>query len=72
MAENEKKADKSKAKKTSFWTGVKREWRKIIWIPREEVFKKTGLVIAISLAMGVIITVVDSGAQYLVEWLMSI
>lgn len=72
MAENEKKADKSKAKNNSFWKGVKREWNKIIWVPRDEVFKKTGLVIAISLALGVIITVVDSGAQYLVEWLMSI
>lgn len=72
MADNEKKAAKGKEKKVSFWTGVKREWNKIIWTPRDEVAKKTGLVIAISLAMGVVITVVDSGAQYLVEWLMSI
>ena len=72
MADNENKAAKSKDKKTSFWKGVKREWNKIVWIPRDEVGKKTGLVIVISLVMGVVITVIDSGAQYLVEWLMSI
>ena len=72
MAENEKKAVKSKDKKTSFWQGVKREWNKIMWPTREDIIKRTGLVIVISLILGVIITVIDSAALYLIDLIMAI
>ena len=72
MADIEKKAEKPDKKKQSFWQGVRREWNKIMWVSKEDVAKRTGLVIVLSLIMGVIITVIDSAALYLVDLLMSI
>ncbi len=70
MAENNEK--KAPAKKDSFFAGVKKEWNKIIWPTRDDLVKQTSLVIVISIVMGVIITVVDSAALQLVNWLMSL
>jgi len=71
MAEN--KNDKSAGKKkNSFWTGVKQEWRKISWTSKEDLTKQTVLVVVISIVMGALITVVDSGALQLINWLLSI
>ena len=73
MADNEKKAVKSKDKKQmSFWQGVKREWKKIIWPTKNDIVKRTGLVVVISLIMGIIITVIDSAALYLIDLIMAI
>ena len=65
MAEN-------KDKKESFFKGVKREWNKIIWVPREDLVKETGIVVVISLIMGIIITAVDSGALRVIDWLLAL
>ncbi len=74
MADNGNAAVKSKEKsnKPSFWQGVKREWNKIIWTKKEDLVKQTGLVVVISLILGVIITVIDSGALKLIDWILSI
>jgi len=73
MAEkNEKTAAKPKKKKTGFWQGVKQEWKKIIWTPKETLIKQTVLVAFISLALGVIIAIVDQGALQLIQWILSI
>ncbi len=64
-------ADKNE-KKESFWQGVKREWNKIIWVPREDLVKETGLVVVISLIMGIIITAVDSGALRIIDWILAL
>lgn len=70
MADNK---DKAKAdKKVSFWTGVKREWGKIIWLTREDIIKQTGLVVVMSLLMGVVIAVVDNAALRLINWLLTL
>lgn len=71
MAENGAKAVPKK-KKESFWSGVKKEWNKIIWVPRKDVGRQTGLVVVISLITGIIITVVDSGALHLIDWILSL
>ncbi|MBR3169993.1 MAG: preprotein translocase subunit SecE [Lachnospiraceae bacterium] len=71
MADNSKKAPKEK-KKQSFWKGVKQEWNKIQWPTVDDLKKQTGLVVVISVLMGVIITIIDSAALQLVNWLMSI
>jgi len=71
MADKEKAAV-SKNSKPSFWKGVKREWSKINWTKREDLVKQTGLVVVISLILGIIITVIDSGALKLIDLLMSI
>ncbi len=72
MADNENKAVKTNDKKPSFWQGVKREWNKIMWPTRDDIVKRTSLVIVISLLMGILITVIDSAALYLIDLLMAI
>ena len=59
-------------KKKSFFQGVKQEWNKIVWPTRDDLTKQTALVVVISVAMGSIITLFDSAALQLVNWLMSI
>lgn len=68
------KADKAgkDRKKESFWSGVKKEWNKIIWLPRRDVGRQTALVVVLSLIMGIIISVIDSGALRLIEKILSI
>ena len=68
MADNGNAA-KANDKKIGFFQGVKREWRKIIWVKKEDLAKQTGLVVVISLLLGIIITVIDSGALKLIDWL---
>ena len=66
-------AGKQEVSKTrTWWDGVKAEWHKIIWPTREDLTRQTALVVIISVLMGVIITVVDSGALQVINWLMSI
>ena len=72
MADNENKAVKTNDKKPSFWQGVKREWKKIMWPTKDDIVKRTSLGIVISLLMGVLITVIDSAALYLIDLLMAI
>ena len=69
MADNEKKTP---AKKESFFDGVKKEWNKIIWPTRDDLVKQTAVVVFVSIIMGAIITVADSAALQLVNWLMSL
>ncbi len=70
MADNNEK--KAPEKKNSFFSGVKKEWNRIIWPTRDDLVKQTSLVVIISILMGVIITVIDSAALQIVNWLMSI
>ncbi len=69
---DKKKDSAKKDKKKSFFQGVKQEWKKIVWPTREDLTKQTALVIVISVVMGSIITLFDSAALQLVNWLMSI
>ena len=69
MAEKEKTAAKNT--KPGFFQGVKREWHKIIWTKKEDLATQTGLTIVISLILGIIITVVDSGALRLIDWILT-
>ena len=48
-----------KAPKQSFWKGLKAEYRKIIWPDRETVGKQTAAVVACSIALGLIIALLD-------------
>ncbi|MDO4327730.1 MAG: preprotein translocase subunit SecE [Lachnospiraceae bacterium] len=48
-----------KAPKKSFWKGLKAEFRKIIWPDKDTVTKQTAVVLAVSLALGVLIGVLD-------------
>lgn len=61
MGENEKEVI---APKSSWWTGLKQEFRKIIWPDKASLSKQTVAVIAVSVALGLIIAVIDLMAQY--------
>ncbi|MDE7298334.1 MAG: preprotein translocase subunit SecE [Lachnospiraceae bacterium] len=58
----EKSAGKSKEPKTpkkSWFKGLKSEFSKIIWPDRETLFKESVTVVVISIALGVLIALVD-------------
>lgn len=55
--------------KVSFMDGLKAEFKKIIWPDRKTVFKQALVVTAISVVIGVIISVLDMVLQYGINFL---
>lgn len=62
----------SKAPKTSFFTGLSAEFKKIIWPDKESLAKQTTAVVAVSVVMGLIIAVMDYLIQYGVDFLIGL
>ena len=60
---------KDKTQKVKWVDGLKAEFRKIIWPDRKDLTKQTTAVVAVSLALGVIISVVDTLIQYGIDFL---
>ncbi len=58
-----------KAKKPSFFKGVKSEFKKISWPDKESTFKQSVAVVSISIVVGVIIAILDYLMQYGVNFL---
>ena len=58
-AASKEKTPKTQAKKNSFFKGLKIEFNKIIWPDKETVGKQTAVVIACSVALGLIIALLD-------------
>ena len=56
--ESKKKAEKGKK---SWFQGVKAEFNKIIWTDRETLAKQTGVVVAVTILLSVIISIMDAG-----------
>jgi preprotein translocase subunit SecE len=50
--------------KTSWFTGLKAEFRKIIWPTKEDVAKETTAVVITSIILGLIIAILDFIIQY--------
>lgn len=61
-----------KKAKSSFFKGVKAEFKKISWPDREDTLKQSVAVVAISVVVGLIIAVLDIVIQYGVNFLTSI
>lgn len=59
MGDNAVKTGKRTAKIKEFFKGVKSEFKKIIWPSFRTVANNTGVVIAVSLLIGVIVFVLD-------------
>lgn len=57
------------AKKTSWFKGVKAEFKKISWPTRDTLTKETIAVLFISVLLGVIITVIDLIARTGIEFI---
>ena len=54
---------------TKFWNGVKAEFKKITWPDRDALVKQSIAVVAIAVVVGAIITILDFGLQYGVDFL---
>lgn len=58
-----------KALKKSWFKGLKSEFKKIIWTDKESLARQSMAVVAISVALGIIIAVLDFIIQYGVDFL---
>ena len=58
-----------KTQKKSWFKGLKREFKKIIWPDKMTVAKQTAAVVSVSVLLGLIIAIVDFIAQYGVDLL---
>lgn len=56
-------------KAVSFFDGVKAEFKKISWPDKDSLLKQSVAVVVISLVVGAIITVLDFGLQYGVDFI---
>ncbi len=61
------KTDKAPKKRWS--EGLKAEFNKIVWPDKKSLGKQTTAVVALSIVLGVIITVVDFVVQYGIDFL---
>ncbi len=62
-------AKTDKAPKASFWKGIKAEFNKITWPDKNALVKQSIAVVAISIVLGLIITLLDTLLQYGVNFL---
>lgn len=61
-----------KAPKTSWFTGLKAEFQKIIWPDKKSLARQTTAVIAVSVVLGFIIALLDTIIQYGVDFLVNL
>ena len=61
-----------KAPKTSWFTGIKAEFRKIIWPEKQSVIRQTLAVIAVSVVTGLIIALLDWAIHQGVDFLIGL
>ena len=57
------------SKITKFWNGVKAEFKRITWPTKDDLIKQSIAVVVISVVVGAIITILDFGLQYGVDFL---
>ena len=68
-SEKQPKKNAGNEHKTSFWQGIKAEYRKITWPDKESTLKQSVVVTVISIVLGLIIAVIDYAAKYGVNFL---
>ena len=69
MGSSEKNIETSK---DNFLTGLKAEFRKIIWPTKQDTAKETTAVIVISIVVGLMIALMDYLIQYGVDFLVKL
>ncbi len=62
-------AKKDKTQGRSWSDGLKSEFRKIIWPDKKDLTKQTAAVVAVSIVLGVLITIIDTIVKYGVDFL---
>ena len=50
-----------------FFKGVKAEFKKIIWPERDTLLKQLAVVLAVAVVVGLLIAIIDFGAQNLID-----
>lgn len=58
-----------KTQKKSWFRGVQKEFKKIIWTDKQTLAKQTVAVISVTVVLGAIIAVIDFAARYGVDLL---
>ena len=58
-----------KTQKESWFKGLNREFKKIVWPDKMTVAKETAAVVSVSVVLGIIIAIVDFVAKYGVDLL---
>jgi len=66
------KENEIETQKSSWFTGLKAEFSKIIWPTKETLAKETTAVVVVSVILGLIITLLDFIIQYGVDFLVSL
>lgn len=61
-----------KAPKTSWFTGLKAEFNKIIWPDKKSLTRQTVAVVAVSVILGLVIAVLDLFIKYGVDILVNL
>ncbi|MCI8496189.1 MAG: preprotein translocase subunit SecE [Lachnospiraceae bacterium] len=61
-----------KASKTSWFTGLKAEFDKIIWPDKKSLTRQTAAVVAVSIVLGLVIAVFDVFIKYGVDTLVNL
>ena len=69
MADN---AKVEKAPKTSWFDGLKAEFKKVSWPTKESLVRQTTAVIAASVVIGLMIAIMDTFIQYGVDFLVGL
>jgi len=68
-AKKEKSAKKDKAPKKSWLKGLKSEFKKVMWPDKNTLLKQTVAVVSITAAAGILISVLDSFALQIINFL---
>ncbi|EGG82369.1 preprotein translocase, SecE subunit [Lachnospiraceae bacterium 2_1_46FAA] len=63
------KSSKEKAQKKSWFKGLKAEFKKIIWPDKKTLAKETTAVVAVSVLLAALISVIDVIVKYGVDFL---
>jgi preprotein translocase subunit SecE len=71
MSTKNKKED-NKGSKAGFFQGVKTEFKKIIWPDRDTLGRQLLAVVCVTVVMGILIAVIDYGAQNLINLITTI
>ena len=66
------KDNAEKSSKKSWFAGLKAEFKKIIWPERKSLVKQTSAVVAVSIALGMVIALMDFIFQYGIDILVNI
>ena len=64
--------NRSVAPKESWFTGLKAEFKKIVWPTKESLARQTAAVVVVSVVVGLIITLLDTIIQYGVNVLVNL